>query len=88
MLLLLASVLLMRVKAMTNVDLNDIVSLTALCLFLILGDITIVPDISFRMQLKVISQPSDADMIEFMRSGEQAAFPSISRIQNTMVLER
>jgi hypothetical protein len=43
MLLLLASVLLMRVKAMTNVDLNDIVSLTALYLFLILGDITVVP---------------------------------------------
>lgn len=52
------------------------------------GDITIVPEITFKMQLKVISQPSNTDMIEFIHCGESATWPVISRVQNCMIIER
>jgi hypothetical protein len=52
------------------------------------GNITIVPDISFRYNLKVLTHPSFEDMTEYILRGEQATWDKISRIQNMLLLER
>lgn len=52
------------------------------------GDIMIVPKTPFLMRLKALTHPSTDDMEAYIRGGEVACFPKISRIQNTMLLER
>ena len=52
------------------------------------GDITIVPNVSFRMQFKVLSHPSHEDMEEYFREGERATWEKISILQNTQIIEK
>lgn len=47
-----------------------------------------VPRIPFLMRFKALTHPSPDDMAEYLRGGEAAAYPKISRIQNGLLLER
>ncbi len=52
------------------------------------GDITILPHISFWYQFKVLAHPSLQDMEGYISSGEQATWPYVTRIQNSLILEK
>ena len=52
------------------------------------GDITIVPQMRFRMILKALQHPSREDMDEYIRGGETAAWARLSQVQNSLIIER
>lgn len=52
------------------------------------GDITILPEVSFPLVLKVLSNPTPAFMAESMAKGERATWPEIDRIRSRTSVER
>ena len=52
------------------------------------GDITIVPQMRYRMIVKALQHPSREDMNEYIRGGETAAWARLSQVQNSLIIER
>jgi len=52
------------------------------------GHITILPQIGFWYQFKVLSNPTESDMEGYIRGGSQATWPYISQIRNMLRIER
>lgn len=51
------------------------------------GDITILPDIAWTRYLQILANPDEQFMRKAMRSGEEATWPKIDRIKNTVAVE-
>lgn len=52
------------------------------------GDLTIIPKVSFLMRFKILSNPTQTDMLEYIQQGQNATFPNITRIQHSLIWER
>ena len=51
------------------------------------GDITIMPEISYAEFPKILSNPTEAFMVQAVRNGERATWPKLSRIRNHLAVE-
>lgn len=52
------------------------------------GDINIFPRQSARQLMRLLSNPSDADIVRFIRDGERATWPRMERIRNQTCISR
>jgi len=51
------------------------------------GDCTIVPRIPLTLRFKILSHPTDQDMVEYISIGEQAAWPHLEHIKHVLKIE-
>jgi len=52
------------------------------------GDITIVPRIPLSLRFKILSHPTDEDMIQYIDIGEKATWPHLQHIQYVLKIEK
>ena len=51
------------------------------------GDITIVPRIPLNLRFKILSHPTDEDMIQYIEIGETATWSHLTHIQDVLRIE-
>merc|ERR1712087_663048 len=51
------------------------------------GDCTIVPRIPLTLRFKILSHPTDGDMVEYISIGEQATWPHLEHIKHVLKIE-
>ena len=52
------------------------------------GDITIVPRIPLNLRFKILSHPTDEDMIQYIDIGEKATWSHLQHIQHVLKIEK
>merc|ERR1719242_2972809 len=51
------------------------------------GDCTIVPRIPLTLRFKILSHPTDRDMVEYISIGEKATWPHLEHIKHVLKIE-
>merc|ERR1712228_647480 len=52
------------------------------------GDITIIPQIPLNLRFKILSHPTDKDMVQYIDIGEKATWSHLQHIQHVLKIEK
>ena len=63
-------------------------SLVMMCVLRMGGDVTLVPSLHLRDFLRIISDPTEESMEDYMLRGQRATWPALARIKNFLHLEQ